>query len=350
MLLWVTPGFAAHEEDTVCIPPMQLLAKELHRREVPLAIIALEYPYSAEPYHWHGIPVFPCNGQNRRWLRWRTHARARRFAQKINQEKPLSGIHSFWLGQAWALGKSWASSWQLPHSTTLMGQDVLLANNARYLRRLCDGRRVVALTDFHAQTLQEQAGVVPSVVIPWGMEQLSVVPTDGFRPSDVLGVGSLLPVKNWEKWLQTVAEIQKEMPQLRAVLVGDGPERLRLHAHARELGLENTVLFKGTLSRPEVLELMRQSKVLLHTAHFESFGFVLTEAAAAGCAVVGTPVGILPELGVTGENISELKTLTINAIKKPSAPELGERLLISGTADAYLRFWHDIGSIPSVSV
>ncbi len=348
MLLWVTPGFAAHEDDTTCIPPMQLLALALRARGIPLSIIALEYPFRSDPYHWHGIPVYPCNGRNRAWLRWRSHARAGQFAQKIHQQAAITGVHSFWLGQAWALGQQWAKRWQWPHTTTLMGQDVLLANNARYLRRIGpkDAERLVALTDFHARAMQSEVGILPQTIIPWGIVPLDEpVPDAGARPIDVLGVGSLLPVKDWAQWLRTVAEIRKEMPHLRAVLVGAGPERARLQALCQALGLGDCVVFEGNVPRPNVLALMRQSKVLLHTARFESFGFVLTEAASAGCAVVGAPVGVLPELGATGENIFEWKTLVINAIKKPSAPVMGERLFISGTAEAYLRFWHDIGSL-----
>ena len=92
---------------------------------------------------------------------------------------------------------------------------------------------------------------------------------------------------------------------------------------------------------------MRQSKVYLHTALFESFGFVLVEAAAAGCDVVSTPVGIAPELCDTGKNIELLNELIIKKIKKPSATLLGERLIISNTVDQYLKLWHDIGSISS---
>jgi len=247
-LLFITPGFPAHAHDDTCIPPLQLLVRELIRQGADLQVIALEYPFRATPYPWPGpggAQVCPCNGQNRRWLRWRSYARARAFARQLFQEKKFDVLHSFWLGPAWYLGEQLATRWQTPHLCTLMGQDVLPTN--RYLRRAGAGHagRLVALTPFHNDQLERGAGWRAGHVIPWGIDaaELPAGPTAGPRPLGVLGVGSLLPVKNWERWLRVVGLARVQRPALRAELIGDGPGKAGLLRLARELDLESSVQF-----------------------------------------------------------------------------------------------------------
>jgi len=339
-ILWITPGFAADEHDFNCIPPMQLLAKELLRRGVDLQIVTLEYPFRSEPYPWHEATVFPCNGQNRRWLKPRTIWRAMNFCHDILDEK-TNAIHSFWLGWASGVGEKVSRRRGIPHFTTLMGQDVL-SGNRKFLRGLSPERaaRLVAVSDFQNNIFEKNTRLRAAHVIPWGMNGAEIptaVPAE--RLLDVLGVGSLIPVKNWEKWLRVIALINQTFPNLQAELIGSGPERGKLERLAHQLGLSENVRFVGDLPRPQVLARMRDAKVLLHTADFESFGYVLAEAAGNGCRVVGTAVGIAPMLGVVAENEEGLARLVAEGLGmldegRPFVPfTMGE------TAAAYLRLY-----------
>lgn len=376
-LLWITPGFAAGEHDTNCIPPLQLLARELLRRGVDLHIIALEYPYRAAAYRYPGpaphfnirhslfdiryyflkktrgisnieqrmsnvevgcrAAVYPCDGRNRRWLRWRTLARARRFARQLFAEKPFDAIHSFWLGPAWVLGEQLSAEWQTPHITTLMGQDVLPQN--RYLRRLtaAGAERLIALTPFHDAMLEKTTGLRAAHCIPWGLAREDIPATlSAERPVDVAGVGSLIPVKNWERWLQVLKIVAGKRPGLRAELIGCGPEEKRLRALANRLGLEKQVRFAGELPRAAVMARLRESRVLLHTSRFESFGMALAEAAANGCRVVSTPVGVAPELGVCSNTDTGLAGAVLQALESPLPVAQQTTLLIEQTVERYM--------------
>jgi glycosyltransferase involved in cell wall biosynthesis len=342
-VLFLTPGFAAHEHDLNCIPPLQLFVRALMRQGVDLHIIALEYPFRGAPYRWGGVDeagVYPCNGRNRRYLRWRTLARARSFARQLLTEKRFDVIHSFWLGPAWALGEQLAARWQTPHFSTLMGQDVLPAN--RYLRRLRAeaASRLVALTSFHNDVLEKTTGLRAAHCIPWGVAKSDIpVSLPAKRPVDVLGVGSLVPVKNWEQWLRVLHLAVAERPGLSALLIGAGPEEGRLRALANRLHLENNLQFAGEIPRPEVLARMRESRVLLHTARFESFGMVLAEAAAHGCRAVGTPVGIAPALGLCADADTTLATALLQALEAPVLTAAPNILSIEATVEGYLRMW-----------
>ncbi|MCC6461099.1 MAG: glycosyltransferase [Saprospiraceae bacterium] len=344
-LLFITPGFAASATDLNCIPPLYLLARELNIRGVALDVITLEYPFQddAYPLVWPtptpaATTVFPCNGRNRRWLRWRTYARARRQATNLLRKNTYQAIHSFWLGPAWALGESIAAQWNIPHRTTLMGQDVTPGN--RFLRRLNAEKaaRLVALTPFHLEQLLRATGFRAGHCIPWGVEpNPEPLPPPAQRPLHVLGVGSLLPVKDWGLWLHVIRQIALEYPGLRAELIGIGPEASRLQRLIQDLGLAAQVRLAGEIPRPAVLARMRESRVLLHTARFESFGMVLAEAAAQGCSVVSTPVGIAPALGHCATHAAGLAGLVRQALQHKITPSLPSVPSLHVTTEAYVQ-------------
>lgn len=359
-LLFLTPGFPAHENDHNCIPPLQLLARELVRQGVDLKVIALEYPFHDQPYRWHGIPVWPCGGHNRLWLKVRTLLRAFQHSHDLldtaqtglamGEEKrgePLRILHSFWFGWTSIVGERLARSYGLPHFTTLMGQDVLPANFfLRQSLQSADPSGLVSVSVFQNAVLEKTTGCRAAHVIPWGVDEREI-PADFSqnRPLDVLGVGSLLPVKNWEAWLRIVQQVAKNRPALRAELVGDGPERGRLEKLARFLDLGKNVRFAGHLPRPAVLEKMKQAKTLLHTAHFESFGFVLAEAAMCGCRTVSAPVGIAPAFDFTGENEAVLTEKLLAALDLPVRREPFTPFLMTKTAQSYLALYRSAGRV-----
>lgn len=338
--IWITPGFAANAQDSTCIPPLYLLAKELLHRGVDLHIIALEYPNARVAPREDGMMVYPCRGDNRRWLRWRTFQRARRFAQQLSSEKKADVVHSFWLGPAWVVGRQIARRQNIPHRTTLMGQDVLPQN--RYLKGLTPGMasQLVALSPFHQNILEKTCGLHAAHEIPWGIAGADVptqLPKD--RPVDVLGVGSLIPVKNWMQWLEVLRLIVERQPGVRAELIGEGPQLEVLKQQTTRLGLAKHLTFPGSLPRPEVLERMRRSKILLHTGHFESFGYVFAEAASNGCRVVSTPVGAAPAFGICSETNTGLAEAVLRILAQPDLQNAKVVYRMEDTAAAYLKLY-----------
>ncbi|MGB0369236.1 MAG: glycosyltransferase family 4 protein, partial [Flavobacteriales bacterium] len=167
----------------------------------------------------------------------------------------------------------------MKHIATAMGQDVLISN--RYLKQISLGLpSLVAVSDFQNNSLQKSTGKRANQIIPWGMG--SAEHENDTRDIDILGVGSLIPLKAFDSFLRVIAEVVKSRPKLRVVLIGDGPDRRSLEKLANELGIDRNVQFAGKKSREEVLAMMRKSKVLLHTSTFESQGFVFNEAYACG--------------------------------------------------------------------
>lgn len=77
-------------------------------------------------------------------------------------------------------------------------------------------------------------------------------------------------------------------------LVGDGPERSKLELEIRTRGLDSHVHLLGF--RSDVIDIMASADVFVLASHHEPFGLVLLEARHAGCPIVATNVGGIPEV------------------------------------------------------
>ena len=69
-----------------------------------------------------------------------------------------------------------------------------------------------------------------------------------------------------------------------------------------ELNLENHVKFLENLPQTKIKELLNESKLLIHTSQFETFGLVAIEANAMGVPVLSTNSGSFPEIIFSGVN------------------------------------------------
>lgn len=118
---------------------------------------------------------------------------------------------------------------------------------------------------------------------------------DDNRDTFVVGtVARLHPVKNHDSMLQAVASVAADVPALRLLIVGDGPERERLEALARELGIDRLSTFVGY--RPDPFSLLSHMDVFLLTSHTEGTSMTLIEAMALGKPCVVSDVGGNPEV------------------------------------------------------
>ena len=341
-ILWITPGFAPDESDLNCIPPLQFLAKALINQGVDLQILSLNFPHSDKLYHWHGIPVHPFGSIQIRSLRWLAWVRALKVAGSLHRAGKFDVIHSFWLGPCWFLGRYLQKKWKVPHWTTLMGQDVLNTNRYLHFLSRTEAASLVAVSDFQNEHLEQSVGFGAGKCIPWGIatEDLPVTYPDQ-RPLDVLGCGSLIPLKDWNLWLEVMAMLVRWNPGLKAEIIGEGPERINIEKQIRKYRLGSHITLPGALPRPAVLEKMRTAKVFLHTSSYESFGYVLAEAAGNGCHVVSTPVGIARDLASCGNTAGALfnHVVRLFVLPPPSGPVPVKKM--DEVAAKYLELYED---------
>jgi len=123
----------------------------------------------------------------------------------------------------------------------------------------------------------------------------------GFGPDNVV-VGSVANYKlrkGLESLLRVAARLQAELPQLRWVLVGEGPLRPTLEAMIAQFGLAGIVCLHGR--EPDARRLYGAFDMFTHASESEGMPNVILEAAAAGLPIVATPAGGTPEAVTDGE-------------------------------------------------
>jgi glycosyltransferase involved in cell wall biosynthesis len=134
-----------------------------------------------------------------------------------------------------------------------------------------------------------------------GIELPVVVPPgrgEGGSPFSLVTSGRLVAHKRIDGILRAVAQI----PLASLVVIGDGPERLRLKAHVHELGLQSRVKFVGKLPPDEAVATVVQSDVFVLNSTYEGMPHVVIEAMAVGVPVVATSVGGTGEIITDGED------------------------------------------------
>jgi glycosyltransferase involved in cell wall biosynthesis len=88
---------------------------------------------------------------------------------------------------------------------------------------------------------------------------------------------------------------------LALIIVGDGPERPRLEATSRTLGMQDRVVFTGAREQSDTLALMAACDLFVLNSTVEGFPHVVLEALALGLPVIATAVGGTPEVIRDGE-------------------------------------------------
>jgi glycosyltransferase involved in cell wall biosynthesis len=119
------------------------------------------------------------------------------------------------------------------------------------------------------------------------------IPEDGF----VLGsVGRLHASKRYDHLLKAATPLLKGGVWL--LLVGDGPERLRLAQLAQEIGAAQRLVFAG--ERDDVPRLLSAIDLFVSPSEEETFGLAILEAVASGLRVVAAECPALDGTGIKG--------------------------------------------------
>ena len=117
-------------------------------------------------------------------------------------------------------------------------------------------------------------------------ELLASSESGGDGPPTAVAAGRQIPEKRVPAIPPAIAEAAREVPELRCVILGDGPEAEATSRAVQELSLEGRVELRGKVSHEEVMRELASAACLVHPSRREGYGMVVVEAASVGTPAV----------------------------------------------------------------
>jgi glycosyltransferase involved in cell wall biosynthesis len=180
--------------------------------------------------------------------------------------------------------------------------------------------------------------------------------------SQIVGIGSLLPVKRWDRLLIAASELKRRNREFSVRIAGGGPLRRSLEQQVQDDGLEDRVEFLGHIN--DAPSFLSDATLLVHSSDAEGCPNAVMEAMACGRAVIATDVGDVPSLVEEGKTgfvvrrgddtmlVERMATLIDNrdlcrrmggAGRAKAEREFGLGRLVSETLAAYMAVgWRDV--------
>jgi glycosyltransferase involved in cell wall biosynthesis len=220
-------------------------------------------------------------------------------------------IHAHW----WLPAGRLAADAGPPFVVTSHGSDVRLLERSPWLvgsaqRVAARAARWTAVSRFLARDLEQR------LHLPAHSVEVTPMPVDlalfargrtvpKADPPRVLYAGNLLPSKGVDVLVAAVALLRDRGVRCELRILGEGPARDQLVAQIKILRLGECAAVIPFVAQSEMpAELGAATVTVLPTrGHAEGLGLTLVEALLAGCAVIGTPAGGIPEVvedGVSG--------------------------------------------------
>jgi len=115
----------------------------------------------------------------------------------------------------------------------------------------------------------------------------------------IISVAELHERKGLKYLIKAISEVKEKYPNIKLVIVGEGPDRKNLENLIKKLKLENNVILLGR--RKEIPKLLKSSNIFVLPSRREAFGLVNLEAMITPLPVIASKVGGIPEIIKDGE-------------------------------------------------
>jgi len=309
----VVPGFSADPDDW-CIPALRHLVVRLVG-SADVHVFALRYPDHRRSYRLFGAQVTALGGGDATGARsaglWQRTASA---IAAEHRRRRFDVLHAFWAGEPGFLTALLGRILGIPTVVSIAGGELARLRDIGYgglLRRLervktrlalrlasaVTAGSVLALAS--AEPFLPLRGASLSRRVPLGIDLAMFAPGRAPRnasPTRILHVASLSGVKDQATLLSAAAALEERGYAFQLDVVGTGPLEPELRALARCLGLSETICWRGAVPHDQMPRAYQRADLFVLSSRHEAQGMVALEAAACGVPVVGTAVGVIPEL------------------------------------------------------
>ena len=145
-------------------------------------------------------------------------------------------------------------------------------------------------------------------------------------------VGALVGHKGHRYLIEAAAQVVREVPDARFVILGEGDLRASLEKQIAELHLEKHVILGGF--RPDVLSLLKGFDIFLMPSVTEGLGTSLLDAMACAKPIIASRVGGIPEVVVDGKTGILVPPKDPDRLAQAIVRMMQDRALAASMADA----------------
>ena len=118
----------------------------------------------------------------------------------------------------------------------------------------------------------------------------------------IISIGRIVKWKGFGAVIDIFSGLIKNRPQLKLIIIGDGPERGNLELKIGGSGLGNHIALLGKINHEEIFKYLRASDIFILNTAYEGFSHQLVEALGAGIPVITTACGGNAEIIQDKEN------------------------------------------------
>lgn len=249
---------------------------------------------------------------------------------KIVKSKHIDILHVHHINQgngAWLLN----SVLGVPYVTTAHGSDI--HTKLKDKKHFTISKRVLEKSSCNIfvsnvlLNIAKESGIVlgKTAIVYNGIDIQEKVQKIDNKTKTIIFVGNLVDVKRAQCLPDIFNLIHQSHPEVKFLIVGDGPLREHIKSKISEYSLERVVELTGQLEHNDVIKKLKESYLLLLPSLNEGFGCVVLEAQSCGCqTVVSSNGGLIEAVGdvgsvvVDGDNwIRDFADTCIQLLDKP---------------------------------
>ena len=151
--------------------------------------------------------------------------------------------------------------------------------------------------EYFGEIVQRKSTVIYN---PIDLKEHAGIALTALKEKKIVTAGRLMPQKNQEMMIRAFANILKVHEDYQLLIYGEGPSREKLETLAKELGVQENVLFPGNVS--DLHERIKTAEIFVLSSDYEGMPNALIEAMCLGLPSISTKVSGATDLILDHEN------------------------------------------------